>query len=229
MTDVLQSCSPCSVPVGFHQSPLHPCLVDCSQLRWSPVQHTMAQQGSLLPVRDVKDWQLSIDRGVSCARSTWFFMGHGQSGRSTSTPCLPALVRVIIIVTVIVPASLSTSTRIITSGPAYATAASGTGATATTCTGTAAAACTASAATCTGTAAGCWLLAWFAPTGTACTSSGLLAHFGPVYQLQTLTVRAVLVSIQLWKWHFLAMLQLEVRDELSYLICTLASLLKRFS
>ena len=63
VTDVLQSHSPCSVSVGFDQSPLHPRLMYHLLLRRSPVQHAMAQHGSLLLVRDVKDWQLSVDRG----------------------------------------------------------------------------------------------------------------------------------------------------------------------
>ena len=159
LTDVLQSRGPRSVPVGFHQSPLHPCLMDLLLLRRSPVQHAMAQYGSFLLARDVKDWQPSIDRGVSCACFTWFFTGHGWSWWSTFTPCLPALVRVIII-TVVVPASLSASTRITASGPAFA-----------------------ASTTCAGTITGCWFLAWFAPTGAACTASGFLAHFGAVCQL----------------------------------------------
>ena len=144
VTDVIQSCRPHSVPVGFHQPPLHPRLVDRSQLFWSPIQHTRAQYGSLLLARDIKDSQVSIYRGVSCAHFMWFFTGQGQFWWSTFTPCLPALVRVIIVV----PALLSALTRIITSGPAYAT-----------CAGT-----ITTTATCAGTAAGRWLLAWSAPT-----------------------------------------------------------------
>ena len=128
MADVLQSRSPRSVPVGFHLSPLHPRLMYLPLLLRSPVQHAMAQQGSLLRARDVEDWQLSVDRGVNCARFAWFFTGHHRSWWSTFIPCLPALVRVIII-TVVVSASLSTS------GPAYATATTCAGTAATTCTG----------------------------------------------------------------------------------------------
>ena len=66
VTDVLQSCSPRSVPVGFYLSPLHPRLMDLPLLLVSPVQHAVAQHGSLLHMRDVKDWQLSVNQGVSC-------------------------------------------------------------------------------------------------------------------------------------------------------------------
>ena len=132
MTDVLQSRSPCSVPVGFYQSPLHPRLMDRSQLCWSPVQHAMAQHGSLLLAGDVKDWQVSIDWGVNCAHFAWLFTGHRLPRWSTFIPCLPTLVRVITIATVI-------STPLSTSGPTYATA--------TTCAGTAANTCTGAAAT----------------------------------------------------------------------------------
>ena len=76
MTDVIQSCHPCSVPVGFHQPPLHPRLVDLPQLFWSPVQYMVAQYGSFLLARDVKDWQVLVHWGVSCARFAWFFAGH---------------------------------------------------------------------------------------------------------------------------------------------------------
>ena len=211
VTDVIQSCHPCSVPVGFHQSPLHPHLVDRSQLFWSPVQHTVAQYGSLLLARDIKDWQVSIYRGVSCAHFAWFFTGHNRFWWSTFTPCLPALVRVII-VTVVVPASLSALTWIITSGPAYATCA----VTVTT------------TATCASTAAGRWPLAWFAPAGAACTASGLLAHFGPVCQLKTFTVGAVLVPVDFRHWDLLPVLLLEVGDELPHLVSTPAPFFKSF-
>ena len=127
VTNVLQSHGPRSVPVGFHQLPLHPRLVDLLLLRRSPVQHTMAQQGSFCRARDVEDWQLSVDWGVSCARLAWFFLGHHRSWWFTLIPCLPMLVRAIII-TVVVPASLSTS------GPSYASA---------TCAGATAIPCTA--------------------------------------------------------------------------------------
>ena len=56
VTDVLQSCSPRSVPVGLYLSPLHPCLMDLPLLLISPVQHAVAQQGSLFCARDVEDW-----------------------------------------------------------------------------------------------------------------------------------------------------------------------------
>ena len=128
MTDVHQSRSLRSVPVGFHLSPLHPRLMYLLLLFRSPVQHVMAQQGSLFWARDVKDWQLPVDRGVNCTRLAWFFAGHHRFWWSTFIPCLPALVRVIII-TVVVPASLSTS------GPAYATASTCAGTAATTCMG----------------------------------------------------------------------------------------------
>ena len=138
MSDVHQSRSPHSVPVGFHLSPLHPRLMYLLLLLRSPVQHAMAQQGSLFRARDVEDCQLSVDWGVNCARLTWFFAGHQWSWWFTFIPCLPALVRVIII-TVVVPASLSTSR------PAYASATA-------TCAGTTAIRCSA-----------CGFLAHFGP------------------------------------------------------------------
>ena len=63
MADVLQSHSPCSVPVGFHLSPLHPRLMYLPFLLISPVQHAVAQQGSLFRAGDVQDWQLSVNQG----------------------------------------------------------------------------------------------------------------------------------------------------------------------
>ena len=65
--------------------------------------------------------------GVNCALLAWFFVGHHWFWWCIFTPCLPMLVR-IIIVTVIVPTSLSTF------GPAYTT---------TTCTRSTAITCTA--------------------------------------------------------------------------------------
>ena len=108
MADVLQSHSPCSVPVGFHLSPLHPRLVYLPLLLRCPVQHAVAQQSSLLRARDVEDWQLSVDRGVNCALLAWFLAGHQWFWWCIFIPCLPAFVRVILI-TIIIPASLSTT------------------------------------------------------------------------------------------------------------------------
>ena len=129
MTDVHQSRSPRSVPVGFHLSPLHPRLMYLPLLLRSPVQHAVAQQGSLFRARDVQDWQLPVNQGVSCALLAWFFAGHYWFWWCIFIPRLPALVRIVII-TIIVPASLSTS------GPTYATATTCAGTAATTCTGT---------------------------------------------------------------------------------------------
>ena len=111
--------------MGFHLSPLHPRLVYLPLLLWSPVQHAVAQQGSLFRVRDVEDWQLSVNRGVNCAHLAWFLAGHHWFWWCIFTPCLSTFVRVILI-TIIVPASLSTSR------PTYAPA-TRTGAVATTC------------------------------------------------------------------------------------------------
>ena len=174
VTNVLQSHSPRSVPVVFHLPPLHPCLMYLLLLCRSPVQHAVAQHGSLLRARDVKDWQLSVDWGVSCAPFAWFFSSHNWSWGSTLTRCLPALVRVIIII-IVIPASFSASTRITASRPACAT-----------CAGTI-------TATCVGTTTGCRLFTWFAPAGATCTTSGLPAYPGPVRQFQTLAVRGVFV------------------------------------
>ena len=115
MGDVLQSHSPRSVPVGFYLSPLHPRLMYLPFLLRGPIQHAVAQQGSLFRARDVEDWQLSVNRGVSCALLAWFFVGYHWLWWCIFTPCLPTLVW-IIIAAVIVPTSLSTF------GPAYTTA-----------------------------------------------------------------------------------------------------------
>ena len=152
---------------------------------FAPVQCAVAQQGSLFQVRDVEGWQLSVNQGVNCAHLAWFFVGHHWSWWFTFIPCLPALVRVIII-TVIVPASLSTS------GPAYASA------------------------TCAGTAA------------ITCTAWGFLAHFGPVCQLQTLTVRGVFVPVDFGHWDLLSVLLLEVGNEFPHLVGTPTSFHKSF-
>ena len=179
--------------------------MDLPQLFWGPVQYTMAQYGSLLLSRDIKDWQVLVYWGVSCARFAWFFTGHNRFWWSTFTPCLPALVRVII-VTVAIPASLSASTRVATSGPAYAT-----------CAGTV-----------TRAGTGRWLLEWFAPAGATCTTSGLLAHLGPICQLKTFAVGAVLVPVDFWHWDLLPVLFLEVGDKLPHLVGTSASFFKSF-
>ena len=203
--DVIQCRCPRSVPVGFHQPPLHSRLVDLPYLFWSPVQYAVAQYGSLLSARDVKDWQVSVHRGVSGVHFAWFFMSHNWCWWSTSTPCLPVLVRVITI-TISVPTSLSASTQVAASGPAYAT-----------CAGTV-----------TRAGTGHWFLGWFAPARVACTASGLLAHRGPVCQLKTFAVRGVFVPVDFWQWDFLPVLLLEVGDELPHLVGAPASFFKSF-
>ena len=151
----------------------------------SPVQHAMTQHGSFFRARDVEDWQLSVNRGVNCALLAWFFVSHHRSLLFALIPCLPMLVRVIII-TIVVSTSLSTSR------PAYASA------------------------TCAGA------------TAITCTACGLLAHFGSVCQLQTLTVRGVFIPIDFGHWDLLSMLLLNVGDEFSHLIGTPTSLCKSF-
>ena len=76
MANVLQSCSSRPVPVGLYLSPLHPRLMDLPLLFVRPVQHAVAQQGSLLRTGDVKGWQPWVNRGVSCDLLTWFFASH---------------------------------------------------------------------------------------------------------------------------------------------------------
>ena len=98
MTDVLQSHSSRSVPVGFYPPPLHPCLVDLSLLLSRPVQYTVAQLSSLLGARDIEGWQLPIDRRVSYAFLTWFLMSHLWFRLLASIPGLPAFVGVVIVI-----------------------------------------------------------------------------------------------------------------------------------
>ena len=201
MADVLQSRSPCSVPVGLHLSPLYPHLMYLPLLLRSPVQHTVAKQGSLLRTRDVENWQLFVDRGVNCARLAWFFAGHHRFWWCTFIPCLPALVRVIII-TVVVPASLSTSR------PAYAFA---------TCAGAAAITCSSCS---TAATTGCRLFTWFAPAGATCATSGLLAYCGAVCQFQTLAVREVFVPLDFRHGDLLPVLLLEIGNKFPHLVGT---------
>ena len=104
-------------------------------LLWSPVQHMMAQQGSLLLARDIENWQLSVDWGVSCAHFAWFFMGHNRSWGSTLIPCLPTFVWVIPI-TIIISTPLPALTWAVTSRPACTTTTSCAGTATATCTGT---------------------------------------------------------------------------------------------
>ena len=113
-------------PVGFHLSPLHPRLMYLPLLLISPVQHPVAQQGSLFHVRDVKYWQISVNQGVNCGLLAWLFASHNCFWWCIFAPCLPAFVRVIPIA-IIVLALLSSSR------PAYAPA-THTGAVTTTCT-----------------------------------------------------------------------------------------------
>ena len=105
MADVLWSHSPCSVPVGFHLSPLHPRLMDLPLLLISPIQYTVTKQGPLFHARDVEYWQLSVNWGVNRALLVWLFVGRHWFWWCISATCLPALVRIIII-TVTVSASL---------------------------------------------------------------------------------------------------------------------------
>ena len=84
----------------------------------------MAQQGSLLCARDVQDWQLPVNWGVTCGLLAWLLASHHWLWWCIFTR-LSALGRVIIF-TIVVPASLFTF------GPAYILT-TGTGAVTTTC------------------------------------------------------------------------------------------------
>ena len=200
MTDVLQSHSSRSVPVGFYSPPLHPCLVDLPLLLSRPVQHTVAQLSSLLGARDVEGWQLPIDRRVSYAFLAGFFTSHLWFRLLASIPGLPAFVWVIIII--IITASLL---------------ASGTACTTTTCAGAAALTCTASA-TSTSIAAGCWLLPRLAPAGASCTTRGHPGYSGPVCQLNAFLFRGVFIPVNFGHWNLLSVLYLEVGDKLPHLV-----------
>ena len=96
-----------------------------SLLLLSPVQHAVAQQGSLLHARDVQDWQLSVNRGLTGGLLAWLFASHHWFWWCIFA-CLPALVRVIII-------TIAVSASLLASGPAYALT-TRTGAVSTTCT-----------------------------------------------------------------------------------------------
>ena len=72
-------------------------------------------------------------------------------------------------------------------------------------------------ATCAGTAA------------ITCAACGLLAHFGPVCQLQTLAVRGVFIPIDFRHWDLLPVLFLEVGNKFPYLVGTPTSTFKSFS
>ena len=108
--NVLKSRCSRSVPVRFHQPPLHPCLMYRSLLRWSPIQYAMTQLSSLLPTRDIENWQVSVNWGVSCALLAWLFTSHGRPHWSTPISRLPAFVRVIIIIVVSTSLALLSST-----------------------------------------------------------------------------------------------------------------------
>ena len=57
-------------------SSLHPRLMYLPLLLISPVQHAVTQQGPLFRAGDVKDWQLSVNQGVTCGLLAWLFVGH---------------------------------------------------------------------------------------------------------------------------------------------------------
>ena len=152
MTDVLQSHSSRSVPVGFYSPPLHPCLMDLPLLLSRPVQHTVAQLSSLLGTRDC--------RGVAAS-----YQSEGKPRPSFGAPyepsvvfgclspisSLPSFVGVVIV-------TITVTTSLLASGTAC-----------TTCTWAAALLCTAPV-TSTSTAASC--LASFE----ACPRRSLLHH-----------------------------------------------------
>ena len=91
----------------------------------SPVQHVVAQQGSLLCAGDVQDWQLSVNWGVTCGLLAWLFASHHWFWWCIFAR-LSALVRVIII-------TITVSALLLASGPVYALT-THTGAVTTTCT-----------------------------------------------------------------------------------------------
>ena len=97
MADVLQSRSPCPVPVGFHLSPLHPHLMYLPLLLVRPVQYSVAQQGSLFRVGDVQHQQLLVDLRVHYGLFAWLFTGHLRFWRCLFTLGLLTFVRVILV------------------------------------------------------------------------------------------------------------------------------------
>ena len=199
MTDVLQSHSSRSVPVGFYSPPLHPCLVDLPLLLSRKVQHTVTQLSSLLGARDVEGWQLPINRRVSYNFLAWFFTSHLLFRLLAPISGLPALVGVVII-TIIITASLLAS-----------------GTACTTCTWAAALLCTAPV-TSTSTAASCWLLSRLAPAGASCTTRGLPGYSGPVRQLDAFLFRGIFIAVNFGHWNLLSVLFLEVGDKLPHLV-----------
>ena len=199
MTDILQSHSSHSVPVGFYPPPLHPCLVDLSLLLIRPIQYTLAQLGSLFRARDVEGWQLPIDWRVSCALLAWFLASHLWFRLLTSILSLPTFIGVVII-------TIAVTTSLLASGTAC-----------TTCTWAAAIVCTAPAAS-TSTAAGRWLLSRLAPAGASCTTRGLLGYLGSVCQLNAFLFRGIFVPLDFGHWDLLSVFLLEVGDKLPHLI-----------
>ena len=107
MADILQSHSPCSVPVGFYQPPLHSCLIDLPLLLSGPIQYALAQLGSLFRVRDVEGWQPPVNRRVTRGLLAWLFAGHLWLWWYTVTG--PSTFVGVIIITVIVSTPLSSS------------------------------------------------------------------------------------------------------------------------
>ena len=127
VADVLQSRSPCPVPVGFHLSPLHPCLVYLPLLLIRPVQYSVAQHGSFFSAGDVQHRQLSVDRRVHYSFLAWLLTGHLQFRRRLFPLGLLTFAGVVLVI-------ISISAPLLPLGSASA---------ATTCTGTSATACTA--------------------------------------------------------------------------------------
>ena len=135
MADVLQSRSPCPVPVGFHLSPLHPPLVYLPLLLVHPVQYSVAQHGSFFSAGDVQHQQLLVDRRVHYSLLAWLFTGHLQFRRRLFTLGLLTFAGIVLVI-------ISISAPLLPLGSASA-ATTCTGTSATTCTGTSATVCTA--------------------------------------------------------------------------------------
>ena len=73
-----------------------PCiLASCMVLTCAGVQSNMRWPNlvSLLSTRDIENWQISVNWGVTCACLAWLFMSHSLLRWSAFIPRLPALVR----------------------------------------------------------------------------------------------------------------------------------------
>ena len=86
VTNVLQSRSPCSVPVKLYQPP-------CIRASWIFLFCSSVQSSTRWPIlvlslgtRDIEGWQLPVNRRVSCALLTWFLVSPSCFGCSPPPP-----------------------------------------------------------------------------------------------------------------------------------------------